>query len=252
MNSAKGGFRYSHTLVTIQASCNNDEESPTSLVLKSGSDDNLILQTKRDDPSRKLCVGSKLSIAYTVEAKMTSNFRRGGVSSRLGVVEVDWLPAPFKLPTEVLSHPSSSSIGKLRTHGPLALEKPSKSQFHGPPFYVENAPFDAVIVELPSSPSVGTSFHVVYCVQNKTNLHQRVTIDMNAPPVSSLGEGLLLCGTISGELSFGPYESRTLSYNFLANRPGPLSLPALNIVSRRYGSWVVHDKERKREVYVFP
>lgn len=214
-------------------------------MLKSGNGGNFLLKTRVDDVSRKLSTGSKFSVAYAVEARVASNFRRGGISSHLGVLDVDWIPTPLQLPTEVLMNPLSA-VGAIDAHGPLVLEKPSKIQFRGPPFYIESAPFAAKLSDMPSSPSIANPFDVSYQIENKTGLHQHLTIRMQ--PAGS--EGLLLCGTTAGELNLGPNETLSLTYNMLATRPGLLFLPSLEVVSSRYRSWVIHDK--KQEIYVLP
>ena len=232
-----------------QAQSSANEDLPTELVLKSGLD-NIILPPSKNDRLRKLTPGSKFSLAYAVQASVNSNFLRGGISSNLGVLDVAWLPAAMELPAEVLMD-SLSDFGTFTAHGPLALKKPAMISFRGPPFYIESSPFEAKVTGVPSSLSVATPFHVSYSVVNKTNQHQLLTIQVNTPALDNgAAADLLICGTSTGTMKMGPAEKRTLTYTFLATKPGPVSLPSLEVAASRYKSWVIHDNSH--EVFVFP
>jgi hypothetical protein len=208
-------------------------------------------RTNAEDPSRRLSVGSRFSIAYTLEANVKPSFRQGGISSHLGVLEVDWVPTALPLPAEVELNPNSA-VGIIQAHGPLVLQKPSKIRFRGPPYYIESTPFEAKLLRVPFSPCVANPFEVCYKIENKTHLHQLLTIRMNVPSLADAADGLLLCGEMVGELTLGPNENRTLTYSFIATRPGPLKLPALHVASDRYKSWVIHEEGTSDNVFVFP
>ena len=206
--------------------------------------------------TRTLSIGSKFTVAYAVEAKLKSGFRRGGVSSNLGVLEVDWSPVALGVPKEVSSS-SRTTVGSIESHGPLILQSPSTMRFRAPACYIESAPFEVELTIVPPTPSVAAPFQVLCSITNKTHLHQLLTIQLHTPALTDGAprEGLLLSGTTRGELTLGPQESQTLQYTFLASHPGPLRLPALQIASTRYKSWVVHEGGgggARHDVYVLP
>ena len=246
----------SHNVVCIKRQTIPEEDPPVEFLLPESNRGNLLSEGDHPSAPRTLSTGSKLSVAYSVQTKLKPDFVRGGVSAFLGIVEVDWAPVPLILPEETALG-SKLTMGSIETHGPLALQSPATMRFRGPPCYIESAPFEAKVTRMPSSPSVVTPFEVCYGIENKTDSHQCLTMYLDAPPLndgsSSPRDGLVVSGSTSGELSLGPNEYHTLTFTFLATRPGPLELPGLHIASSRYNSWVIkEDGATRNQVYILP
>lgn len=232
----------------------------TDLILKSQTIDEvdgLLYKTTPDDQSRRLSTtDAEFSISYVVEAKMRPTVLRGGLSSHLGVIEVEWLPKMLPLPLEIASNPLAAAAG-IKAHGPLVLSTPSVVRFRGPPFYIESAPFNAEMIKCSEVPSASRPFEIGYMIQNNTISHQHLTIKLHTFPIvdgmqGSEGDSLLLAGTVQGDLTLNPNEVRTLSYTFLAIRPGLFKLPALEVLSTSYNTYVVQEQGKNREVFVLP
>lgn len=230
------------------------------MILKSqtiGGSDGLLCKTTEDDETRRLSTtDAAFSISYVVQARMRPTVRRGGLSSHLGIMEVEWLPKKLLLPPEVASDPLSAAEG-IEAHGPLVLSTPPIVRFRGPPFYIESAPFDAELVKYSDAPTVSKPFEVAYKIQNNTISHQHLTIKLHTLPIVDgvkplEDDGLLIAGTVQGALTLNPREVRTLSYTYLAVRPGHFKLPALEVMSARYNAWVVHEQGKNNEVFVLP
>jgi hypothetical protein len=178
-----------------------EEDAPVDGELRSGSFDGsgnlLVMDDDSLNSTRVLSTGSDLTVAYAIHAKLKSGFRRGGVSSYLGILEVDWSPAAIHLSDDVMLS-SITSVGSIESHGPLVLQSPCTMRFRAPACYNERAPFEARVERIPPTPLVASPFDVCYGHVNKTSLHQLLTIQLKAPVLTdgtcTLVDGLLVCG----------------------------------------------------------
>jgi hypothetical protein len=152
-------------------------------------------------------------------------------------------------------------------HGPLPSEDTLSVQFGGPTCLLERSPFEAILVEFPSSPRVNIPFDIMYCIANKTSVHQKLTVSMSdvgvvdqeagsdvntGVSIDTNDGGVLVSGMVSGELHLAPFESRTLDYTALATRAGKIPVPALLVSSVRHRSWVIRDaRTQSDERYFF-
>lgn len=219
--------------------------------------DGLLYKTAADDQSRRLSTtDAEFSVSYVVEAKMRPDVLRGGVSSHLGVIEVEWLPQTLPLSPEIVANATAAAAG-IDSHGPLVLSTPSIVRFRGPPFYIESAPFSAEMIKCSDVPSASKPFDISYRIQNNTISHQHLTIKLHTLPIvdgvqASEGDTLLLAGTVHGDLTLNPFEVRKLSYTFLAIHPGLFKLPALEVLSTKYGTYVIQEQGKNMEMFVLP
>lgn len=187
---------------------------------------------------------------------MRPDVLRGGLSSHLGVIEVEWLPKTLSLPPEIAADPIATAAG-IDAHGPLVLTVPSIVRFRGPPFYIESAPFNAEMIKCSGVPSASKPFDVAYRIQNNTLSHQHLTIKLHTLPVTdgvqaTERDSLLLAGTVQGDLTLNPHEVRTLSYTLLAIHPGLYKLPALEVLSTRYNTYVIQEQGKNMDLFVLP
>jgi len=216
----------------------------------------VLFASKANDSTRILTDGSKFGLTYSVKPVIREQYIKGSISTRLGVIWVDWYPVSISLP-EDLSH-LGSDIESLGCHGPLRLSEPATLKFRGPPCYIENAPFETVLESLKSSPRVATPFEMSYRISNKTGMQQKLSVLMSDQSSddrerSNVSEGVLVSGLINGEITLAPYESQTLSYTALATKAGKTTMPALSISSDRYKTWLVKDQmDGSREIFVLP
>ena len=211
-----------------------------------------------NDISRRLVERSKFGLTYTVEPRILD--MKGSVSARLGIIWVDWFPMSMPLPGEFSESQNGSDLafGTLTSHGPLRMLEPSTLKFRGPPCYIENTPFETVLESLPPSPRVATPFVISYRISNKTGMHQKLTVMMGNQSSgggsrSSVSEGILVSGLVTGHIQLAPFESQTLFYTALATKAGKTTMPALSISCDRYETWVIKDEpEGSRVVFVMP
>lgn len=222
-----------------------------SLVVGDGETDGAgVLYAKKDDEvSSMLKAETKFGFVYNVKTELKKAPSHNQteeceyVRTSLGLIAVDW--TPIKLP------PIDGNI-----HGPLSLDTPSTIKFLGPSCYIERAPFRAKLMTFPASPKVAFPFEVKYCIKNQTPYHQKLTLSMSeVHPGDNLdvSDTVLVSGFVNGELQLGPSESRILCYSALAMRAGKTPMPALNVASQRYRSWVINDgQENPRYFYVMP
>jgi hypothetical protein len=207
----------------------------------------ILYTPSENDMSRRLVERSKFGLTYTVEPRILDQYMKGSVSTRLGVIWVDWFPMPIPLPGDLLT-----------SHGPLRMLEPSTLKFRGPPCYIENAPFETVLESLPPSPRVATPFVMSYRISNKTGMHQKLSVLMDDQSSgdgsrSSVSEGILVSGLVNGDIYLAPFESQTLFYTALATKAGKTTMPALSISCDRYETWVIKDEpESSRVVFVMP
>ena len=187
---------------------------------------------------------------------MKATYLKGSVSTRLGVIWVDWYPVSIPLPVDI-SH-GAADLKRLDSHGPLRLAEPTTLKFRGPPCYIENAPFETVLESLPASPRVATPFEMSYRISNKTAMQQKVSVLMSdlssdERERGNVSEGVLVSGLIHGEITLAPFETQTLSYTALATKAGKTTMPALSISSDRYKTWLIKDQQQgSREIFVMP
>lgn len=182
---------------------------------------------------------------------MKRGYKKGGISSNLGCIQVEWRPfkldLPANLPTVI------PALGSIQAHGPLVLSSPSFVRFKGPLCYVENAPFEAELEQISTKLAVGVPFEIYYSLRNNTDVHQTVSISMQVPSAGmqqAHTSNVLVAGTTRGQLSLGPLEGQTVSFTVVATKPGYVEMPALHIASDRHQTWVVQDKGRRP--FVFP
>ena len=234
-------------------------ESPVAVSLtrkRDGSETGLLYKSMPDDSCRILSTKSRFGVAFTVTARLGEEYRRGGISSFLGNILVDWRPSALKLPAEC---EALSTFDDLTAHGPLALDTPSTIRFKGPACYVERAPFEVQAVAIPSLLKAAMPFDIKYIVTNTTMLHQSLNIrlggssDLFEGSVAKFG-GLLLSGVTQGQITLGPLERQIVGFTVISCRPGEVALPALQISSSRYQRWVVNDGDgaSRKRVYVMP
>ena len=223
-----------------------------SLVLSDGATDGVLYTKKDNDVGSALKASTKFGFTYNVRTELNTpraptNHSHGEecehVRTSLGGIAVDWLP--IQLP------PIDDNV-----HGPLSLASPSTIKFLGPSCYIERAPFKAKLMAFPASPKVAVPFEVKYCIKNQTSYHQKLTLSMSeAHPgdVLDASDTVLVSGFVNGEVQLAPSESRVLCYSALVMRAGKTPMPALNISSQRYRSWVINDgQEKPRYFYVMP
>lgn len=165
---------------------------------------------------------------------MMSEYRKGSVSTSLGSLAVEWLPSALPSPAEVQNHSRST----FHTHGPLSPDGPLTCVFKGPPCYVENAPFETTMKELPVSVKLSIPFEVNYLVKNKTPNDQILNVMVRA---EDSGEpGIVFFGLTKGEIAVGPHETYVLSYTALPLRAGKVNVPSVSLSSARYQTWIIN------------
>jgi hypothetical protein len=238
----------SEAFMTLQQEPAASEDADT---IGQANDPNLLYKPALNDPCRVLSLGSKLSIAYTIQPTMKDPLSLEKVTTTLGHITVDWKPLTLALPKEALS--LDDDLGDIIGHGPLRLNTLSSLRFAGPPCLIEKSPFEANISNIPAAPRMNVPFELNYCVKNKTSSHQVVSVDV----VDALSEidctagGLLFSGMTEGVLCLGPSEEQTLSYTIIATRAGLVRMPSLKLSSERFKSWIIKE-DAKKEVYIFP
>ena len=234
-------------------------DSPVAVSLNSKHDDSetgVLYKSTPDDPCRILSTKSRFGVAFTVTVRLGEEYRRGGISSFLGNLLVDWRPSTLDLPAEC---EALSTFSDVSAHGPLALETPSTIRFRGPACYVERAPFEVQPVAIPSLLKTAMPFDIKYIVKNTTTLHQSLNIRLGATSdlfegnVAKFG-GLLISGCSQGQIALGPLERQIVGFTVISCRPGEVALPALQISSSRYQRWVINDGDgaSRKRVYVMP
>lgn len=181
---------------------------------------------------------------------MKRNYLKGSVSASLGTLSVDWSPISLEVPKQARKLGNGGSIAM---HGPLKLDHPSTCRFMGPPCYIENAPFEAIMDRIPDQLEVATAFDIVYHIRNKTSLDQKLRISLKGlDPSADESLGFIISGLVNGEISLGPFETHTLSYTALATRSGNIEVPPMCISSDRYKTWLVHEQGQNRTLFVAP
>ena len=213
----------------------------------------VLFAPKGNDSSRILTNGSRFGLSYSIQPLVKDQYMKGSVSTRLGVIWVDWYPVSVPLPEDI----PQSDIERLQSHGPLRPSEPATLKFRGPPCYIEDAPFETVLEPLPPSPRVAVPFEMSYRISNKTGMQQKLSVLMRDQyddrERNNVSEGILVSGLVSGDITLSPFETQTLSYTALATKAGKTVMPALKISSDRYKTWVVKDEhDGSRETFVLP
>lgn len=200
------------------------------------------------DPCSKLTLGSKFSLAWASEVHVKSHYRKGSVSSSLGILSINWSPSPLKIPDEIVHAGFSNSIS---SHGPLRLSNPSTCRFMGPPCYIEHAPFETTMERLPDYLEVATPFEITYHIKNKTSWDQKLTVSLDEgavqEPLCFMVDGLVI-----GEVSLGPFETHTLSYTVIATRTGLHAAPPVCVSSVRYNTWLIRESQLEQTLFISP
>jgi hypothetical protein len=89
-------------------------------------------------------------------------------------------------------------------------------------------------------------------------MHQKLSVLMGDKSSgdgsrSSMSEGILVSGLVTGDIHLAPFESQTLFYTAFATKAGKTTMPALSISCDRYETWVIKDEpESSRVVFVMP
>jgi hypothetical protein len=225
-----------------------EEEACSFRHVSDENEDGVLYTSTGANLTGQLTKGSQLGVAYTLEANMSSEYKKGSVTTALGAVSVHWGPLPTLLNEGAQEH----------AHGPLVLEEPSVMTFRGPSCYVESAPFETVLQAPPTPPRVATPFEMCYRISNKTGVHQKLSVRMTSSDSegnNQAEEGILVSGLVQGEIRLAPYESQILSYTALAMHAGKAMLPALTIASDRYKTWIMNGNDAagaSRQLYVLP
>jgi hypothetical protein len=196
-----------------------------------------------------LSQGASFSVACSVQVKLKEqDSDRDGKKFHLGALLVDWKPSIVPLPTEARA--CLDQLHGINGHGPLLTESPSTIRFAGPKYYIEKAPFEATLLQLPTHPRVLTPFQIGFCIENKTQHFQDLALEVADFPED---ECILISGLLKEKLRLSPYGKRELSYYILTSKAGPISLPPVLISSSRYKTWVVNDVGASLpKLYVFP
>lgn len=220
-----------------------------SLLTDVGDNMGTIYAPSKNDPSRTLTPDSRLSVAYAVVPRLRSYSKDSqGVKTNLGRLCVEWKPTSLPLPREALT--DTAVFGSILSHGPLRLDTPASIRFSGPVCWVESAPFEAKVESAPSAPRTGVPFEVLYSIKNKTNSHQSLAVNVLDPAQWYGADGLLFSGMTHGELNLGPLETQKLSFTALASRSGKAKLPALQVSSNQFKTWVI--KDTHKDVWILP
>ena len=211
-----------------------DENAPCRFkLLGEYSSDGCLYEADVGDPGSKLGFGSKLSFVWTAEANMESAYLKGSVTTTLGIISVYWHPLPLNLPAEVdLKASDFASV-----HGPLQLSESSVCCFNGPPCYIENAPFDVTLKQIPDMIQVAVPFELSYIITNKTALNQEVHLQVK--DADSLNDTFLMAGLINEEVSIAPFECFSFSIMVVPLKIGQVTVPRIMASSRRYSTWIL-------------
>jgi len=215
---------------------------------------NLLYSPESNAFCRNLNAGTKVNVAYAVRATVASDnvhpaTEESIINARLGAVSVSWSPVPLQLPDPTYFIPKDE-YGE--NYGPLRLQQVMPVKQRGPTCYIEVTPFEATFKTIPPMPKVGSPFEVRYEISNKTNLHQRLRVLMNDSDAIVSSNSMLVSGVINGEIVLGPLEKKILSYSLLVTKVGKITIPAFDVSSVRYNTWVIHHRSSMDKVFVSP
>lgn len=213
------------------------------------SNSNILFCPSKENICQILGSGMNVSVTFAVRPSISDHCQNDFISARLGVVTVEWSPVSLKKPDTT---PTPRTIDEYsEVHGPLVLKSVQSLKFHCPSCHVEKTPFDASLKTIPEIPKVGNPFEVRYLISNQTNLHQRLRVMMNDSDSTDPSNSMLISGVINGEIILGPLEKKILSYSMLVTKVGKTSIPALDVSSLRYNTWVVHGSSMNK-IFVSP
>lgn len=209
------------------------------------------LYDAKEDFSSELDEGSRFKISCSLRPALietySSELRQSRrVSCPLGSVSIAFTPKPLSLPHGTCFLQEFENYSKY--HGPLPLKDLPPIKRMSPRVTIEMTPFDASFETIPSVPTVASPFEVRYAIINKSHFHQRLRISM----VESEGakSGMLISGTVNGNLVLGPGEEKHIWYTILIAKVGETELPTLNVYSLRYNEFIVHNCTRS--IFVMP
>lgn len=198
----------------------------------------ILFSPKENDLCQTLNSGMKLNIAFTLKPNIreVSSQPEESISTRLGAIAIEWAPIPLRLSNEMVVNTDDEY---QYYHGPLAVKKTRLLKQKGPLCHVEEAPFKASFETIPAMPKVGNPFEVRYEITNKTSNHQRLRVLMNDSESVVSSNSMLVSGIINGEVALGPLEKKILNYSLLVTKVGKTTIPAFDVSSIRYNTWVV-------------
>ena len=247
-------LHFSHVLkVFCHQSIPDDEECRVSLVQRKNALFPDVLYTPTsDDFCNQLRNGSRLKIGYTIcpevnAVEITDSEYAQAASAPLGAISIAWTPMALPVPDYISELAQKDEFA--RKHGPLPIKDLPQYCRTGPTFYVEATPFDASFETVPSMPKVAVPFEVRYTVTNTTKLQQRIRVCMTESASST--NDMLVSGIINGDLLLGPSESKCLRYSLLVTKVGKTILPALNVSSLRFDTWIIRSGNQDC-IYVLP
>mmetsp|Transcript_28655 Transcript_28655/g.43736 ORF Transcript_28655/g.43736 Transcript_28655/m.43736 type:complete len:1599 (+) Transcript_28655:220-5016(+) len=186
--------------------------------------------------------GKKTGIVLNAMVNMKDEYKGSSLSTNMGVINVNWTPKGLEIPSAV-------SLD-VHEHGPLSLADGSILKFFGPVCYVESAPFETNTTIKPSCPRVGSPFELLICIENKSNIHQTLSLEMIELDEKHQGD-MVISGSTKTELRMSPSETQYISYTGIATKSGKLSLPPISIASTRYKTWILRGSSSS-VIYVLP
>jgi len=180
-------------------------------------------------------------VSFAAATTLNPGFEKGGVSSQLGIIGVEWSPLAMEIPEPY------SDNGKL--HGPLVLKEKSKINFQGPAFYIERTPFKTSLIHSPANPKAGEPFTISYSIRNESDINQALHLQVH----SREEDHLMWMGPVRRNLDLAPHEETFLEGHILATIPGCHRLPTLQVSSSKFKSWVINQEgDHSNEVFVLP
>ena len=195
----------------------------------------------------------KFRTTFFVQPQLMGCGSKSGVlncTTNLGVLEVRWKPKGYSLPPTkalVTCHdPFKDCLGPLSM-----IQQIDSIKAYGPLCYIERAPFDASLSLIPTATKVATPFEVVYTITNQTIVPQELSVTLS--PQDTNSNVVLVSGLMTGPIYLGPKETSRLIYMILANSPGRMSLPCINVTSQRHGTWIIRSNpDNSPRVFVMP
>ena len=218
-----------------------DPNSSVTVKLESGSKENSGVLYEGADIGKltEMKVQTKIGVGYVLVPTLSESASDIGetVAANLGAVRLKWSPLSLTLPSEITSNAaisvSNASVDPA-LHGPLPSTVGGDIQFLNPAAGVQRAPF-AVTCAMPAECRVAQPAAIRYTIENRSGLHQYVSVEMDEVYDNSI----VMDGLKQGSLHFGPRETRTLVYNAVFLLPGKTRLPSIRCVSKRHASFVI-------------
>ena len=210
---------------------------------KETEENNVLFTPKKDDLCQTLNSGMKLNITYTLKPSLreTNSPQEESISTRLGAIAIVWVPKPLRLSNQMSINTGDDYPSY---HGPLPIQSTKPLKHKGPLCHVEETPFKASFETIPAMPKVGNPFEVRYEIINRTSHHQRLRVLMNDSESIGSSNSMLVSGIINGEVALGPLERKILNYSLLVTKVGKITIPAFDVSSIRYDTWVVHGSNK--------